>query len=299
MSVLPKNHRARRVLVAALVLLVPLSLLGGYLAWWKIPEVAAKLLLCPPRSLAQGNPPPGVEAVTYSGDDVSLRGWRKSGVEPHCGTILYLHGLCDNRGSSAGLMDRFTAQGWDVVAYDSRAQGESTGTSCTYGVYEKRDAQRVIDTFRPGPVVLLGSSLGAAVALQTAAVDARVSGVIAAEVFSDLETVARERAPWFLSGEMIRRAMAVAEARGHFQITDASPLAAAHLIRVPVLLVHGAADRDTLPAHSQRVLSALAGPKRLTLISGAHHNESLRGGAIWTEIGHWLSDLAARKPLLE
>jgi hypothetical protein len=41
--------------------------------------------------------------------------------------------------------------------------------------------------------VLLGTSLGAAVALQEAADDGRVVGIVAAEVFSDLRTVARAR----------------------------------------------------------------------------------------------------------
>ena len=46
------------------------------------------------------------------------------------------------------------------------------------------------EPLEPGPVVLVGASLGAAVALQTAAVDRRVSAVVAAETFSDLRTVA-------------------------------------------------------------------------------------------------------------
>jgi uncharacterized protein len=50
------------------------------------------------------------------------------------------------------------------------------------------------------------------------------------------------------------------------------------------LLIHGADDRDTPASHSQRVLAALAGPKRLILVEGAGHNQSLRQEKIWTEI---------------
>jgi pimeloyl-ACP methyl ester carboxylesterase len=46
-------------------------------------------------------------------------------------------------------------------------------------------------------VVLLGSSLGAAVALQAAPLDPRIRGVIAEAPFSSLEAVVRDRAPWF------------------------------------------------------------------------------------------------------
>jgi pimeloyl-ACP methyl ester carboxylesterase len=60
-----------------------------------------------------------------------------------------------------------------------------------------------------------------------------------------------------------------------------------------VLLIHGASDVDTPPDHSRRVLAALAGPKRLILVPGARHNESLRGD-VWGEIDRWLNDALSR-----
>jgi uncharacterized protein len=62
-----------------------------------------------------------------------------------------------------------------------------------------------------------------------------------------------------------------------------------------VLLVHGAADSDTPPEHSRRVLEALSGPKRLILVPGARHNESLRG-AVWSEIERWLDEVLPSAP---
>jgi dipeptidyl aminopeptidase/acylaminoacyl peptidase len=129
------------------------------------------------------------------------------------------------------------------------------------------------------------------VALQTAAEDARVSGVVAAETFSDLRTVARERAPRFLTEGIIARSFAFAEARGAFRVDDVSPVTAARRIRVPVLLVHGAEDVNTPPDHSRRVFQALAGRKELLLVEGAGHNESLRGSNAWQRIDAWLAEL--------
>ena len=158
---------------------------------------------------------------------------------------------------------------------------------CTYGFFEKHDLHRVLDTAGPGPIVLVGTSLGAAVALQEAAGDARVTAVVAAETFSDLRTVATERAPFFFTSGVITRAFELAEREGRFQVDAVSPVMAAAAIKCPVLLIHGAADADTPPAHSERVLAALAGPKRLILVPGAGHNESLRG-AVWDEIERWI-----------
>ena len=162
-----------------------------------------------------------------------------------------------------------------------------------YGFFEKQDLRRVLDTVDAGPIVLIGTSLGAAVALQEAAGDGRVTGIVAAETFSDLRTVASGRAPFFFTASAIQRAFELAEREGHFDADAVSPEAAARGIRVPVLLIDGAADRDTSPEHSQRVLAALAGPKRLILVAGARHSESLRR-EVWDEVERWLEELVAK-----
>jgi dipeptidyl aminopeptidase/acylaminoacyl peptidase len=80
------------------------------------------------------------------------------------------------------------------------------------------------------------------------------------------------------------------EQRGGFQIEAVSPVEAARRIRAPVLLIHGADDDETSPAHSQRVLDALVGPKRLILVERAGHNHSLGGADVWGEIDRWIDD---------
>ena len=256
------------------------------------PTIAAGGLLHPAKRTALPAVPSQCAEREFAGSGVTLRGWSCGADGARRGTIVYLHGIADNRGSGVGTIRRFTAQGFDVVAYDSRAHGLSEGETCTYGYFEKADLGRVMDTLPEGPVILIGTSLGAAVALQAAALDPRVSGVIAAEVFSDLETVARDRAPFFLTDRTIRKAFVVAEERGSFHVADVSPVEAARHIRVPVLFIHGAADTETAPAHSVRVLGALAGPKRLILVEGAGHNRSLSDPAVWIEIDTWLSTLS-------
>ena len=185
--------------------------------------------------------------------------------------------------------------GFDVIVYDSRAHGESEGDACTYGYYEKQDLRRVIDTASLEPVVVIGVSLGAAVALQAAAIDARIATVVAISTFSDLRTVAMERAPSFASKEEIEAAFRLAESTAHFRVADVSPAASAPAIGVPVLLVHGQADRETRPAHSQRVFAALGGPKRLLLVPGAGHNDGLSMD-VWNTIDAWIDGAVRSHP---
>jgi len=249
----------------------------------QLPAYGAGALLHPARRRVTGVRPPTCQDEIFDGEGLELRGWRCRASGTRRGTLVYLHGVGDNRTSAAGVIDRFGKRGFDVIAYDSRAHGDSQGDICTYGFFEKRDLFRVLDTVDAGPIVLIGTSLGAAVALQEAALDTRVTAVIAAETFSDLRTVATERAPFFFTPGTIARAFRLAEEQGRFEVDAVSPEAAARAIRIPVLLVHGATDVDTPLDHSRRVLAALAGPKRLILVPGAGHNESLRG-EVWDEI---------------
>jgi pimeloyl-ACP methyl ester carboxylesterase len=244
-------------------------------------------LLHPARRHMTAVTPATCANATFSGDGVDLKGWRCHASVPSRATLIYLHGVADNRSSSVGVIERFGTRGFDVIAYDSRAHGESSGDFCTYGFFEKQDLHRVIDTIQRGPIVLVGTSLGAAVALQEAALDSRVAAVVAAETFSDLRTVATERAPFVFTPRIIDRAFRLAEEQARFDTTAVSPEVAAEQISIPVLLVHGANDTDTPPDHSRRVFARLHGPKQLIIVPGAHHNESLRAD-VWPEIERWL-----------
>ncbi len=269
----------------AAVLLAAAAFVSSQAASW-----AADALLHPSRRPIDRGATGAFQDVEIAGAGVRLKGWRFGAAGARRGTLVCLHGIADNRTSVVGIADRFTRRGFDVVAYDSRAHGESTGDACTYGFYEKQDLRRVLDTIEGRPIVVLGSSLGAAVAVQAAADDSRIDALVAAEIFSDLRTVARERAPWFLSRRAIARAFVLAEERGGFQVDAVSPVAAAAHLTIPVLLIHGALDRDTPPDHSQRVFDALRGSKRLILVPGAGHNQSLTG-PVWHDVEEWIDSV--------
>jgi pimeloyl-ACP methyl ester carboxylesterase len=288
----------RLAMTAAVVVAIAIVVI----AQSQLPAIGAGGLLHPFRRSAVGPPPDSCDTALFDGVGVRLKGWRCRaagdqsspgaqrdgfGGTGRRGTLVYLHGIADNRSSATGVIDRFGQRGFDVIAYDSRAHGESSGAACTYGFYEKQDLRRVVDTIDSGPVVLMGTSLGAAVALQEAADDDRVSAVVAAETFSDLRTVAIERAPFFFTPSSIRRAFQLAEAEGRFTIDAVSPEAAARKIEAPVLIIHGSIDRDTPPDHSRRVFEALRGPRQLILVPDAGHNRSL-SGAVWQDIETWL-----------
>jgi len=254
------------------------------------PSWGANAVLHPPRHKAEHQPTWPFEAFEWQGAGVPLVGWWFHAPAGARGTLVYLHGVGSNRGAALGIAEHFVPMGFDVVAYDSRANGESGGDACTYGYYEKQDLARVVDRLPRKPIVVMGTSMGGAVALQAAAEDRRIAAVISVSAFSDLRTAALERAPFFATRRNLDEAFALAEASGHFHVDDVSPVAAAPRISVPVLVVHGDADRETPYAHALRIFSALRAPKRLITIAGGGH----RGGftpAVWGEVDGWLSQV--------
>ena len=279
------SFRVRFVLVG----LVAIAVAAVAVAANQLPALGAGALLHPLRRHVDALPPEGCSETAFSGAGINLAGWKCRASGYRRGTLIYLHGAADNRVSSVAAIQRFRPLGFDVVAYDSRAHGDSGGDICTYGFFEKQDLRRVLDATDAGPIVLMGGSLGAAVAIQSAVDNPRVSAVVAAETFSDLRTIATERAPFFFTRGTIAQAFEVAERQGDFDVDAVSPVVAAARIDVPVLVIHGDADRETPPDHARRVFEALHGPKRLIMVPGAQHNGSLRP-EIWDQIERWVLD---------
>ncbi len=265
------------------------SLLSGCVAG----NVAAGALVRPLRVPVIGAPSLRHESLQVTTTDgIALDGWLFRPAGQPRGLVVLLHGKDANRQRFVGAARRFVEQGFAVVAYDQRAHGASTGEFVTYGANEVNDARLIIDTAlkrvgRTLPVALIGESLGAAVALQTAAVEPRVRFVVAGAPFADLETIVRDQAP-FLSDELRAEAVRVAQRAARFTVADISPEKAASRIAVPTMLLHGAEDTFVPMRHSLRILSELRAPRRFVRLEGVDHLGVLRSDAAWDEVHRFL-----------
>ena len=103
---------------------------------------------------------------TRDGLALQVRQWPLTGAK---GTIVIVHGLGEHIGRYAHVAAFLNAQVWRVVGYDQRGHGASEGAR---GRLHKADdllvdLAQVVDAVRagyPGPLVLLGHSLGGLVA---------------------------------------------------------------------------------------------------------------------------------------
>lgn len=90
------------------------------------------------------------------------------------GTVLIVHGLGEHIGRYAHVAAALNATRWQVAGHDQRGHGRSTGARGALNRPDDllTDLARVIDAVRaqrPGPLVLLGHSMGGLVASRFAA----------------------------------------------------------------------------------------------------------------------------------
>jgi pimeloyl-ACP methyl ester carboxylesterase len=121
-------------------------------------------------------------------DGVDLRGWKVRVPSPNGDWVLLFHGVSDNRTGLLGHAEFLLRHGYSVLMMDSRAHGESGGDMATYGWKERYDTVALVNalyaTEKVRHLYALGVSMGAAVALQSAAVETRIDGVVAEDPFA-------------------------------------------------------------------------------------------------------------------
>ena len=157
----------------------------------------------------------------------------------------------------------------------------------TYGWLERHDTRAIADalyaTEKVHCLFFLGESMGGSIALQSAAVEPRVDGVVAESAFANLKEVSFDYAGLRVShwlGRTIFRpvswfALSGAQKEGGFRADQLSPEKAVAERAFPVLLICGKKDRNVPPRHTQRIYRAAKGPKEMWLVPGAGHTEAL------------------------
>lgn len=229
-------------------------------------------------------------AVTAQ-DGIPLKGWiaTRAGADDPApeNWVLLFHGQGDNRLGTLGFAEFLIPAGYGVVMMDSRAQGESGGDYVTYGALEAGDERAVVDAierrYHLRNLFALGVSMGAAIALDSAASDQRILAVAAEAPFANLreagyDYVSFHHGPWLgrtILWPATLAGMYAMQNAGHFDAADASPDRAVAKRTFPVLIIADANDRTLPVRHAERVFRAAIGPKQFWLVHGASHATAL------------------------
>ncbi|TSE00723.1 alpha/beta hydrolase [Skermania sp. ID1734] len=233
------------------------------------------MLYFPSRQLLQT---PADAGLVYSDIEIDcepgvrLHAWFVRARNPR-GHVLFAHGNAGNIGDRVAHAELLATAGFDVLLFDYRGYGRSTGSPSEAGTY--RDGKAALLALRELPgvdserIIYLGESLGGAVMVQLAD-DTPPAGLVLTSTFTSVRDVAS----------------------AHYRaiptplVPDAYPsLRRVARLRCPVLIVHGSADEIVPVAQAHRLYEAAAEPKTLRLISDAGHNDLIAlAGREWAQI---------------
>ena len=202
------------------------------------------------------------------------------------GTILLFHGY-----RSSWIIDfsivlpYYYSLGYNLLAVDERAHGQSEGAYITFGIHERRDAatwaQYAAMHFGPDhPLFLGGLSMGATTVLLASCFDfpANVRAIIADCGFTSpyeiAKSVLRRDAPKAPVSLLLPLCSLVTRLFAGFGLRDGSTIDAVRESRYPILFLHGTGDTFVPYEMTKRAFDACTAPKRLILVDGAEHGKS-------------------------
>lgn len=227
------------LLVASTILLARLTGVAESIAYWPSREPFAT--------------PAIYEDVWIATDDgLRLHAWfmPARGLAPgeQAPAILHVHGNAGNISSHQSFSDFLTLRGFHVLIFDYRNYGRSD-PGRTRRPQLLADTRAALDALLARPEVdpdrvgVLGVSLGAAFALETAAADPRVRAVATVSAFSGWQSIASDVLP--IVGPLL--------IRPGVDATTAAP----RLADRPLLIMHGERD-EIIPLRHAAIIHAAA-----------------------------------------
>jgi fermentation-respiration switch protein FrsA (DUF1100 family) len=207
----------------------------------------------------------GATDVTFETDDgLALEGWFVPAPHPGSrGAVLVFNGNAGCRSHRAGIARAFRRIGLAVLLFDYRGYGGNPGWPDEPGlIADGRAARRYLASrpdVDPSRVVFYGESLGAAVAIATAA-DEPPAALILCSPFTSLVDVARVHYPWLPVGLMLQDRWPSAER--------------VRQLGLPLAVLAG--ERDEIVPYEQSVALFEVVPgaaKAFFPIAGAYHND--------------------------
>ncbi|MBS0203802.1 MAG: alpha/beta hydrolase [Planctomycetes bacterium] len=185
-------------------------------------------------------------------------------AHPHPQAVaLYCHGnlgTVDKWSILAGRLSRMHRL--SILVFDYRGYGRSSGIANEQGILRDADAARNWlareNGISPSEVVLIGRSLGGAVAVDLAA-NGGARGLILESTFPSLPDVAQRHAAWLLPAwNMTQRLNSLEKIQRYSG---------------PLLQSHGDADRLIPLSLGKELFDAAPGPKQFIVVPGFTHND--------------------------
>jgi pimeloyl-ACP methyl ester carboxylesterase len=188
---------------------------------------------------------------------------RRPGNEPRL-TMLFCHGNKYNIQEYWNRVEAFWSAGFDVLTFDYRGYGRSSGTSSEATMRADGEAALAFVRSRgvaDSSLVVAGFSLGGVCAIHLAARVVTPRALIIESAFTNSEALVRSGTVLTIPGEYLMR--------DRFDNLSAMPL-----VTAPTLVVHGDADTFLPVRFGEALYAASRAPiRRFVRVRGADHTE--------------------------
>jgi len=228
-----------------------------------------------------------------SPDHLRLHAWYLPAQGTPKGTVLFLHGNAGNIGTHLASVYWLPPEGYNVFLLDYRGYGASEGSVSIGGALQ--DVEAAIDWLTTRPEVrsqglaVFGQSLGGAFAAYAVANSRHrdmIRALIMDSAFSSYRNIAREKLADFWLTWPVQWPLSLTVSDVYDPVD-----AIGKVSPVPVLIMHGVADRVIPVWHADRLFTAAREPKEFWRIPGSGHIEALGREEYRIRFKRYLDDL--------
>ncbi len=216
------------------------------------------------------------ESVSFmTSDKINIKGWLISSRSA-VGTLIIGHGYPFDKGNILPVVT-FLYPDYNLLLYDHRYFGESSGSITTVGAREVEDVKAAFNfvTERFGqeePIALYGFSLSASVMLMT---KLQVKAIVADSPYADLEQMIKQvygilgplKFPFVQTTNILAKMFLRMDPR------KVSPAFSVKDTNIPILIIHGEKDSQ-IPVENAYVLKASNPDIELWIVKDSDHGQA-------------------------
>lgn len=236
------------------------------------------------------------EDVYIMSDSLRLHG--KLFKNPGTKYALVCHGYTSKAKHMAGFVNKFHSLGYNVLAVDARAHGDSEGTKIGMGWVERFDViewiKYIISLEPDAQIILHGVSMGASTVLMASGEELpkNVKAIIADCGYTSEWDEFRQEAdvlhiPWF---PVLNASSAISKVRDGYDFKQASAVEQVKKSHIPTLFIHGSKDELVPYGMLNELYSAANCEKEILTIQGAGHalSSSVASELYWNTVETFL-----------
>ncbi|MBU0580605.1 MAG: alpha/beta fold hydrolase [Candidatus Margulisbacteria bacterium] len=220
------------------------------------------------------------KVVFNTKDGLHLVGWLIPAPKKSNKTIILCHGILNAKDFFLPEAKLLHEAGFNVIAYDLRAHGESEGNFVTFGCQEKYDLEAILDYLKKNQsswlknVGILAHSLGAATAILAASIRKEIKSLIVINCFANIEdditywVTKLGHLPYWpfvpIALKSFRKELKV-------NLKEISPISFITKLKIPVFFMVSEKDEVTNPNDSKMLYEKKPGTKEIWIIPKAKH----------------------------